>query len=68
MGNSAFRDFIKAYKVKCPVSAKQLKRDTIVRFKEKVNPIIYDLLKPSPLKKKSIFVKKFEIEINAWED
>ena len=45
MRNSAFHDFIKAYKVKWnPVSAKQLKHDTIARFKEKVNQIIYDTL------------------------
>ena len=25
-------------------------------------------LRPSPPKKESVFVKKFEIEINAWED
>ena len=44
-GISAFRDFAKEYNVKWnSVSAKHLKYDTITRFKEKVNKIIYDTL------------------------
>ena len=43
--NSAFRDLINAYNVKRNSAlVKQLKHDTIARFKEKVNQIIYDTL------------------------